>query len=967
MRKYEDFNYLYENREKQRAYYIPQNENAMTNLNGIWEFAFFERDFDEVCTASGQIDVPSCWQCRGYEKPYYTNVAYPFPVDPPYVPAENAMGVYTRTFEIAEETLCHYVVFEGVASHLELYINGSYVGCSQGSHLQAEFDITRYVKKGTNTICAKVRKWCLGSYLEDQDCFRYNGIFRDVYVLHRPKGHVKDVDVRTEGDMVKLSFTKEASDSEIESSVRVRLYDEAGVLLGEKETQKQLSIQVEEPVFWNAEKPYLYTIELIYQEEVIRQKVGFVTYGVNEEGVFTVNGIPVKLKGINHHDTHPQNGFSMTEEEIIKDLQLMKELNINCIRTSHYPPTPKFLEYCNEMGFYVMLETDVETHGFCYRYTDDVGNVVGYDFRDGNSEWIGNKEEWKKVYLDRMERAYHRDKNQPCIFAWSIGNESGYCKNNDAMAQWIRQTDSRRLVHSEDASHVVFDSKMQDLTFYRSVDMFSLMYPEISVLEQYAKDDRLDLPFFLCEYSHAMGNGPGDVKDYWDVIYQSPKLIGGCIWEWADHIYLENGVPKYGGDFGELTDDGNFCADGLVLHDRSYKAGSLHAKYAYQNARFVLEGEQIAVTNLYDFTNLNEYTLVVETNVDGVQVRRGEYHLDLKPKETTYIPMEKPERCTFGAYAVCRLWDKNGYEVAMTELPLAAEVDKQSFYDRETHLSKPIWEEDHHTIKASLNKVVYTFSKDIGELVSIQRGGEELLLAPMKLTAWRAPIDNERNLKCLWGHENPWQGENLDRIFNNVHQIKIDGHSICIQGALAGVARMPFLSYEQRFTILENGALKVELKGTVRENCRWLQRLGYEFTLPPTVKRFSYYGKGPMENYCDMQLHTTMGIYESDVMREFVPYIMPQEHGNHTNCKWLKFENGMEFFAETQFEINVSEYSTKALTKATHLDELEKDGATHVRVDYKNSGIGSNSCGPQLLEKYRLSEKEISYTFYLSV
>lgn len=952
MRKYENLQCLQENRLKQRAYYIPENADAMIPLNGTWDFEFYERDFDDQCTASGKIDVPSCWQCRGYEKPYYTNVNYPFPVDPPYVPNANPMGVYTREFEITDTKKRHYIVFEGVATNVELFINGAYVGYSQGSRLQAEFDISDYVKSGKNTIVAKVRKWCAGSYLEDQDCFRYNGIFRDVYMLSRPQGHVRDIDITTEGDFIHVK---------LEGKTEVCLYDMEGNLLDKKYADGAVDFEVKNAVQWNAEQPYLYELTFSDGIELIRQSVGFVTYGVNERGAFTVNGVEVKLKGVNHHDTHPTNGYTMTEEELVQDLQLMKQLNINCIRTSHYPPSPVFLEHCNRMGFYVMLETDIEVHGFNNRYPS--GTVGGYDCID-NPEWIGNQPEWKASYLERVERTYERDKNHPCIFSWSTGNESGYCANNYEMIKWLKAKDKRRLVHCEDASRTAYGWGIQEPAYYTHPDMHSRMYPPLEELEEYALNEKKHLPFFLCEYSHAMGNGPGDVKDYLEMFYKYPKLIGGCIWEWADHTYIEDGVPKYGGDFGELTHDSNFCADGLVMHDRSFKAGTLNAKYVYQYARFELEENKVRVTNLYDFTNLNKYSLQIEINVDGRVVETKEHKVDLQPKGSCVIPIHLPESCELGAYAVCRLFDEEGAEVAMTELALPVElIEKES---ANAFDDVCITEDKHHYVVA-VGGAEYEISKDMGELVAIRKNGVDKILSPMKLTAWRAPIDNERKKKEKWGHENGSEGENLDRIFNNVYGVTRKGNEIVIHGSLAGVARMPFFQYTLTLSFYNEGKMHVQLSGNVRENCIWLQRLGFEFITPEENEAFCYFGRGPLENYCDMHAHTTTGFFESTARAEYVPYIMPQEHGNHTACKILNQKNGLNFEADSVFEINVSNYTTQALTTAKHWDELETNHAVNIRIDYKDSGVGSNSCGPSLIEKYRLAEKEIEFGYWVEV
>ena len=950
MRKYENPEFLQENRLSQRSYYIPENEGAYISLNGIWDFSFYERDFDTVPSKSAPIDVPSCWQCRGYEKPYYTNVTFPFPVNPPYVPNENPMGVYTRTFDIEDTSKRYYIVFEGVDSSLELYINGAYTGYSEGSRLQAEFDITDLVKKGENTVTAKVRKWCSGSYLEDQDCFRYNGIFRDVYLLKRPQNHIVDVDIRTVGDIVKAEFKGLAT---------VTLFDGENKVINTLTAENIAEIKVENPILWNAEKPYLYRLQIECEGEVLNFDVGFVTYAINERAAFTVNGTEVKLKGINHHDTHPRNGYTMTDEEILLDLKLMKELNINCIRTAHYPPTPKFLQYCNRMGFYVMLETDIEIHGFTARYP--AGGYDSYDCLNSNPEWIGNRPEWKAAYIERMERAYGRDKNHPCIFSWSTGNESGHCDNNYEMIKWLRATDKRRIIHCEDASRTAYGWGQQDTSYYDRPDIHSRMYASYQDMEEYANNDKMFLPFFQCEYSHAMGNGPGDVRDYWDVIYKYPKLIGGCVWEWADHTFIENGVPKYGGDFGELTSDENFCMDGLVSHNREFKAGTLCTKYAYQNIRFEYENEVLKITNLFDFTNLNEYFVDIITNVDGKEVKKERLTLDVAPKESAEIKIEIPAEGELGTYLVCRLLDKEERELGLSEFELSAPEIKA-----EKPCDKVEIEETEFKFVVKSANTVFEISKNLGHIESIVKDGKQQLKAPVLLTSWRAPIDNERTVWQKWGHSNVWEGENLDRIFDQMIEISRDENKIITKGFLSGVGRMPFLQYTVEYSFFNDGVMKVSLQGKVRENCMWLPRIGFEFKLLGEADKFSYFGRGPVENYCDMMLHTTTNWYESDTDKEFVNYSMPQEHGNHSNCRKLEMKDSLSFTACDKFEINVSRYDSMALTAAKHTDELFENGCTNVRIDYKNSGIGSNSCGPVLLEKYRLSEKNISFEFYLA-
>ncbi len=946
MKHYEDLTHISENREPQRAYYIPENEGAYTLLNGEWNFKFYKRDFDELDTEMewDKIPVPSCWQILGYENPNYANVRYPFPLDPPYTPSENPMGVYEREFEVLDASRDTYIVFEGVASCLELYINGKYVGYSQGTHLQAEFDISAFVVNGKNTVTAKVRKWCSGSYLEDQDMFRYSGIFRDVYLLSRPKGHIKDIDIKTCGNKIKVTFD---GDAEI-------ILSDNGTVLASGNFGKNAEFTVENPILWNAEKPYLYTLTFKYEDEIITQKVGFVTYSIGENYEFLVNGVEVKLKGVNHHDSHPENGWCMTDEEILADLLLMKKLNMNTIRTSHYPPTPKFLDMCDEMGFYVMLENDLELHGFCSR---DVG-IDKYDDYN-NPEWVSNQPAWRASFMERIERTYNRDKNHASIFSWSLGNESGHGKHHYDMTKYLREKDKRRLVHCEGASKAYDTLDIKD--HIDNTDLHSRMYATIEEITKSAEDPEIDRPYFLCEYCHAMGNSPGDVWDYWQTIYKYPKLIGGCIWEWCDHVVMVNGVPKYGGDFeGEMTHDSNFCVDGLVGADRSLKAGSLEVKAVYQYMNCELLGDKIKLTNLYDFTNLSEYTFTYTVEVDGEKVFTNSGNYDLAPKETLEIPIEIPKSCKLGAYVNCVLTDKTGYQVATCQLELPTEHIKAE----ENKNEKVAPTETANRVIFSGDGFEYTISKHSGMIESIIKDGEEQLISPVTLTAWRAPTDNERNDKFMWGWYNSWQAENVNRLFTKAYGYEICDNSLTVDGSISGVSRTPFLRFKITYTVFSDGEIKVELAGKIKERCVWLQRLGFEFKTPYEKDEFSYFGMGDMENYCDMCHHTRVGKFRSDAKREFVNYVMPQEHGNHIKAKELKMVGGLCFTGDN-FEFNVSHFTADNLAQAMHQDEILNENLTNIRIDYKNSGIGSHSCGQELLEKYRLNEKDIDFTFHI--
>ena len=935
MRHYENPEHTSENRCAPRSYYIPGGVSEYMLLNGTWKFAYFQRDVDvpEVIHDWDTIPVPSCWQLHGYENPNYCNVNYPYPCDPPYVPDDNPCGVYEREFRLQKKWGKVYFVLEGVSSCAYVYVNGSYVGFTQGSHLQAEFDITPYAWAGINTLQVRVLKWCCGSYLEDQDFFRYNGIFRDCYILQRPEGHISDVEMIPDDKAFRIRLDGSAN-------VRIKAGEE---LLQEATIQEQLSFAPEKPILWNAEKPFLYTVELERSGEVITFKTGLRKIEISSKYELLINGQSVKLHGINHHDTSKYRGWCESDEELRSELQLMKDLNINCIRTSHYPPTPKFIEMCDELGFYVVCETDIETHGFLRRLPN-----VPYYYDVESNAWPCTKAEWNHEFVDRMVRMVEMYKNHPSIFMWSTGNESGHGCNHVSMLRWTKRRDPSRLTHAEDACR-----KGQ----IHNADVFSMMYSSLEDMEKYALCDDINMPVFLCEYSHAMGNGPGDVFDYNELFDKYPKLIGGCIWEWADHVVTENGVQKYGGDFpGEQTHDGNFCCDGLVFADRSLKAGSYEAKAAYQPIRTELDGNILTVTNRLDFTNLNEYQFVLWIEVDGHTVHAETHCLDLAPHASAQLPVAYSQvPCRYGAYLNILL-QKDGKLFAKRQHPLP--------FHREMPSPQPKvqFAEDPQHIYASGEGFRYVFSKHYGMFTSMVVDGQEQLAEKPELTAHRAPTDNDRNIRFRWMQLDEWKGENLDKSSTKVYDCHVEDGEILVKASLSGISRSPLLRYSLRIGIETDGAIRFSLDGNIRQDAIWLPRLGYEFTLPGEHKNFTYFGNGPYESYRDMRHAGMVGLHCSNVDGEYVPYVRPQEHGNHTDSKWLRVGK-LEFEADDSFEINVSKFSTHALTLAEHTDELIADGYTHVRIDHKVSGLGSNSCGPDLKKQYRLDEKEVNFRF----
>lgn len=928
MRKYENLNVIHENTLKPRAHYIPYDslEKALagdktksvyyTLLNGEWDFRYFARDID--CPAAidewDKVNVPSCWQTTGYEKPYYTNVNYPYPVNPPYVPDDNPVGVYRRLISISKDEAAreNYIVFEGVCSCFELFVNGEYIGFSSVSHCTSEFKIK--LNEGENEIIAKVYKWCAGSYLEDQDFFRNNGIFRDVYLLSRNKGHLFDISI---------GFDSKGVYCEEEYTV----YDAEGH-----------KTNLDEPVLWSAEKPYLYTVVVEAAGEYIPFKIGLRDQSVSDKGELLINGISVKLKGVNHHDTHPFDGYAMSYEFMRDELLKMKELNINAIRTSHYPPQPVFLELCDELGFYVIDEADIETHGIANRDCHWVYDV--------SELWPCQNAAWRDAFLDRAERLFERDKNHTSVIMWSLGNESNYGENFAAMSDFLHSREGEikginRLIHYENACSKVGTEKDPD-----TVDVVSRMYSTPSDIVKYYYETGETRPFVWCEYCHAMGNGPGDLADYWNVIEANPYMIGAFIWEWADHAAPdEHGRLGYGGDFGEETHDGNFCCDGLVFNDRSFKAGSLEAKAIYQPLRTELCGRKLTLYNKYDFTDFSEFEFEWSITSDGDTVKSGTIKLSTLPhqSDTVMLDFEIPES-RFGAYLNVLMKNKQGDEAAFTQHMLvdSAEPEQGS--------GKAEITQNGEFAVIQGNGFKYVFNTHYGYIESLN----DLLSSPMKLSVWRAPTDNDRVIK------QQWYDANYDKVHNKIYSVEIHENVITVCGALAAVSRTAFFRYTAVYTFFADGRIDVALDGDFDKSRVFLPRLGFEFTTD--ARSFEYFGYGPNEAYTDMHHGSKMGMYKSDAASEYVDYIRPQEHGNHRNTKYLGI-GGFEFVSAMGFEINISEYSAKELERKAHNFELEKDGTVHARIDYKVSGLGSGSCGPQLAECYKMNDEKVHFEF----
>jgi beta-galactosidase len=909
----------------------------------------------------------------GYDIPQYTNVTYPYPVDPPFVPDENPAGVYALDLTLDEDWGGRdtFIVFEGVNSCFYVYVNGVRAGYSQGSHMQSEFNISKYLAPGKNRITVKVLKWCDGSYLEDQDFYRLSGIFRDVYLLSRSKCHIRDLFLKAEldGDYrdAELSVAL-ARAGEGGQKVRFRLYSPEGKAVIDQEIGfGETKFKAASPLKWNAETPHLYKAVFGFEGEWIPVDFGFRKIETAKNGALLINGAAVKLKGVNRHDTDPVFGHYTPYEHMRRDIEIMKRHNINAIRTSHYPNAPEFCRLCSRYGIYVIDEADQEMHGFVERYKPTKSGYSNFD-----PTWLTDMPEWKNAFIDRASRLVERDKNNPCVIFWSLGNESGQGANHVAMADWIHARDNTRLVHYERAGNDP------------CIDVVSGMYNSLESLEEKGKNRGKDpRPFFMCEYVHAMGNGPGGVADYWKLIDKYPRLIGGCVWEWVDHsvvLTAEDGKPYfgYGGDMGEFPHDGNFCNDGCVMPDRTPYPGLREIKAVYQYVKAELvkyEAGKISVklTNRHDFVDLRGYEICWKLTNDTEIVAEGSLSgIAAAPKKSRQILIAAPEivKTYSGAFlnlsfrlAKGEPWAEKGFETALIQLELPAARAERIAVEKKFQPLEIKTGGEYTEISGGGFR--YLFNNFYGSFESLRINGVETLAGRSRLSVWRAPTDNDRNIK------QQWLAEHFDHVQEKVYAVKTekqgDSALIAVTGALSALSRAPLAKTGVVYTIAPSGEIRVDLSADLRDNLSFLPRFGFEFALIEGSEQLEYFGLGPDENYVDMAAHVTMGHYKSTVADQYFPYIKPQEHGNHRGVKWAAVYDalgrGLLFKGASSFEFSASRYRAEDLTAAKHTGDLKPRPETIVRIDYKNGGIGTGSCGPYTFEPYRLSEKAIRYSF----
>lgn len=986
---HEDPSSLHIRCEENRSYYIPyalqdKDESSRVQLlNGTWDFRYYENPFElEDFTTPAylynnydSIPVPSCIQMHGYDRHQYTNVNFPFAYDAPYVPLENPTCVYHRCFEIPEINgeLQQYLNFEGVDSCFYVYVNQTFVGYSQVSHSTSEFDITPFIKTGTNDLTVVVLKWCDGSYLEDQDKFRMTGIFRDVYLLSRPKNHIRDFFVKTLLDetYTKANVTIDFNYTGTKVPTTCTLADATGAILSTQVvSDTSLSIEVKNPILWNAETPYLYTLAITTPDEVIYQKVGIRCIEIKADIIY-VNGVKVKFKGANRHDSDPVTGYTISREQALKDLILMKESNINAIRTSHYPNAPWFTQLCNEYGFYVVGESDLEAHGATRFYGGGADNTYG--------DLVQN-EIFAAAILDRNERNVIRDKNNPCIIMWSMGNEAGYSKAFEDTGRFIKSYDPTRLLHYEGSVHETGPHK-NDTSM---LDVYSTMYESPASIENYLETNQK--PYMLCEFVHAMGNGPGDIEDYFECIYKHDRFVGGFVWEWCDHA-IDRGITTegkkifhYGGDSHEFPHDGNFCVDGMVSPDRVPHPALAEYKNVIRPVRATLidakKGE-ILLHNLLDFTNLKDYvSLQAELFYDGEIVETYQLEtIDLLPHDKlvinvpinqTYLTDTTMNKSLSIKIIYIQAVDKAltnaghilGFDQFILKENTSTFVHARTF----THNTINI-EENSSKILLTGGNFSYVFNKLRGNFDSMVIDNHNILDKPLEFNIWRAPIDNDRRVRDIW------ERAGYDRALTRVYETSItqENNVVAIRTRLAinAIQIQHIVDLNITWFIGSDGIVTMELDGKRNTALPFLPRLGLRFFLPKDYKNVEYLGYGPNESYIDKHRSSWLGRFKSSVDDLYVDYIKPQENSSHYNCEEaiLSSPLGKSIRVSTTapFSFNASRYTQEELAQKAHNYELQQSDYTLLCVDYKMSGVGSNSCGPDLAEKYQLCEEAISF------
>ena len=1002
-RYYENLSVLHENTMPARAYYIPasrrmdnlvehrEESDRMQLLNGTWKFqyfnsiydiqdSFFEKNYDTE--NFDEIQVPSVWQMAGYDTHQYTNIRYPFPFDPPYVPQDIPCGAYVHNFEYSrdEKASKAFLNFEGVDSCFYVWINGSYIGYSQVSHMTSEFDVTDVLQDGTNTVAVLVMKWCDGSYLEDQDKFRMSGIFRDVYILKRPKQAISDYHIKTRiEDMLAKVEIEMKFYSPLNVKISIEDRNGAVVALGSIAEEGTAVLEIASPELWNTENPYLYKLILETENEVIVDHIALRKIEIKDQVIY-LNGQKIKFRGVNRHDSDPVTGFTISLEQLTTDLTLMKQHNFNAIRSSHYPNAPFFYEMCDKYGFMVIDEADIEAHGpfMIYRKEDTDYNR----FKRWN-EKIADDPVWEEAIVDRVKLMVERDKNRFCIVMWSMGNESAYGCNFEKALEWTKNYDPDRITQYESARYRNYDETYD----YSNLDVYSRMYPTLSEIQEYLDKDG-SKPFLLVEYCHSMGNGPGDFEDYFQMIQDNDKMCGGFVWEWCDHAIAhgiaENGktIYAYGGDHGEEIHDGNFCMDGLVYPDRTVHTGLLEYKNVYRPVRVVSydkESGELVLHNYMDFDDLKDYVKIsYELTQDGLVISKdilSEFSVVPHGEGKTNLKISVPENGKCYLKLIYHLkkelplldedhilgFDEIEVSKDNAKCKLAEKWMQKAAVDSELQVN-----ENDTQIHIKGREFAYTIDRRTALFTEMKFAGREYLNHPMELNIWRAPTDNDMYIKAEWKkahYDKAYTRAYTTEVVQGKHGVKIVSHASVVAETVQKI-----LDVKITWTIDASGKIDADIEATKDGEFPDLPRFGVRMFLDKKLSDARYFGMGPQESYRDKHQAASHGLYRANVRDLHEDYIRPQENGSHYDCGYVELNNsryGIAAFSESTFSFNASYYTQEELEKKTHNYELAESDSVVLCVDYALNGIGSNSCGPVVLDQYRFNDVLFRFQFTL--
>lgn len=901
--------------EKDAAFAPRTKSSRFIGLNGEWAFGAYPSFYDVPDDffreePKEKIAVPSCVQYAGYDRFQYVNLKYPIPYDPPFVPNENPAFRYRKTFVWRDCGEKCFLVFEGVDSCFYLYVNGKFAGYSQISHRISEFDIGDLLREGENTLDVLVLKWNAGTYLEDQDKWRFTGIFRDVYLLKRPQKHVVDYRIETDTDGT-VFLTVFGSDAEVSFAGTQRRAPEG----------ERIGFKIENARLWSAETPYLYPMVIRAGGEVIYEKVGVRRVRV-KDGKFLLNDKAIKLKGVNRHDFLPESGAAVGIADIERDLRLMKRYNVNAVRTAHYPACPEFYRLCDEIGLYVLSESDVEAHGVLTRHVE----AERCNFNE-----IADSPLFTAAIAERQACNVMVNRNRPSVVIWSLGNESGFGENFERAADYVRAVDDRPIHYEATISR-------KDKYYTDKVDFISRMYPPYEWLtEGYLCDEKETRPLLLCEYCHSMGNGPGDFKQYWDVIDRSDRFSGGFVWEWADHGVRYRGKGfSYGGDFGDFPNDGNYCIDGILSPDRAFKSGTAEMKKIYEPVKFARKEKGVAVRSAQFFETLD---LIAEiAYAQGGKTRTEKRELLLPPQGESCLELEDAESVKIDFY---RRGEK---EPAAFYAEYAA---KNPAPQKKSAVKKRKFTEKGRYLTVSCGDLSLTFDKTNAGVTAWNCGGENRLKAPITWNIFRAPVDNDRYI------QEKWKEYSLDKARFEVRKTAITEGGVRFSGALCVPSLCPLVAVEAEYTVFD-GALELQTSYKTLDFSEFLPRFGISFALDKKFDRVSYLGFGPQECYADKRLAAYMGRHAFRISENRCPYVKPQEYGSRFGCRVMRAEDGENFMEiEGDFSFSARPYSDAMLAACGHENELQTGNAAYIDADFFMSGVGSNSCGPVLAERFR--------------